>query len=355
MPTAGPNKRPLLAFAAKAAVALTLAFAPGASQSAKDTPFGVEMIAAHWPTTTYEDILHALDLTASIGGHSSRIWYWGDDFAKQNMPYLMALQRARGLKSLVQISSIFVGDPSPPQGFVKSFGNAETRNRYLKDVEDLAAMKPDYLVLMTEANIMYRFNKPEFDNYRWLYREAYYRAKAVSPNTKVGVSQLHTLWYVNFFIDHIDVPALLSPADFVAFTSYPEDVVREGVFASIAAMPASWYGSTRQAYPTMPILFTEMGWASKVRGTPEVQAEFVRNLPRLMSLAKPEAITWAVLHDTEFYNRSLLTPETTLFLESLGVDIDALFGHFNGMGLLDGYSNPKPAFQDASGLVFPKP
>jgi hypothetical protein len=61
------------------------------------------------------------------------------------------------------------------------------------------------------------------------------------------------------------------------------------------------------------------------------------------------------MHDMEFYNRSLLNEESTRFLESLGVDIDALFGHFNAMGLRDGYGNPKPAWFDALGMEFPPP
>jgi hypothetical protein len=323
--------------------------------AAKNTPFGTELIAANYPNTTYQDLLDAVAITRDIGGHSSRIWYWGDEQAIGAMPILLQLEREAGLRTLVQMSSIFVGEPAPPAGMVKSFANAATRQRYLTDVGRLAAMRPDYLVLMTEANIMYRFYPAEFKNYQSLYAEAYNKVKSISPNTKVGLSYLHTLWYVNQFIDGIDVPALTPALDFVGFTTYPEDLVRKGVFASIADIPASWYGSTRQAYPKKTICFTEVGWASKVYGTPEVQAEYVRNLPRLMSLAKPELITWAVLHDTGFYTRELLDAPTTAFLVSLGVDIDSLFGHFNGMGLFDSSGNAKPAFYDAARLVFPQP
>ena len=325
----------------------------GPARAAKDTPFGVELIAANYPNTTYDDIVRAISISKDIGSHSSRIWYWGDEQLMAALPTLLQLMRQQGLATVVQVSSIFVGLPAPPPGYVRSFTDPATRQRYIDDMARLAAMKPDYLVLMTEADIMYRFYPAEFEAYRSVYHDAVAKVKTISPNTRVGVSFLHTLWWVNKHIDGVDVPAMLTPSDFVGFTTYPEDLIRKGVFASISDIPEWWYGSTRTAYPVKQILFTEVGWASQTYGTPEIQAEYVRQLPRLMSLAKPKYITWAVLHDTGFYNRSLLDAQTTAFLVSLGVDIDALFAHFNGMGLFDSTGNPKPALYEAAGLVFP--
>jgi hypothetical protein len=202
---------------------------------------------------------------------------------------------------------------------------------------------------------MHRFNRPEFENFRSVYRDAYYAVKLVSPNTKVGVSFLYSLWFFNYVINGVDVPALLAPADFYAFTSYPEWLVSEGHYPSIAAIPAEFHGYARFAYPNASILFTEVGWASKGRGTPELQSELVRNLPRLFSIARPELVTWALLHDVEFFQRSLLTPEDIEFLVGLGVDIDSLFEHFNGMGLLLGDGTPKPALRDALDLILSGP
>lgn len=344
-----------LAALRKLIVFLILApFACG-SHAAKDTPFGVELIPANSPSSTIDETFQALAVTAVIGSHSSFIWHWDDRNALNGVTALVPLMRQYGLKSFLQLGSTFLGNPAPPQGFSKSFADAQVRALYLADVNTLASLQPDYMVLTTEINLMHRFNRVEFENYQGLYREAYDLVKRISPNTKVGVSYLYSLWFANYVIDKLDVPALIAPADFVAFSSYPEWLVREGHFASIADIPPDWYGTSRTAYPNTPIIFSEIGWASKVRGTPEVQAEFLRNLPRLMSTTKPELITWAVLHDIEFFQRSLLSPEATQFLVSLGVDIDALFGHFNGMGLLDGFGNPKPGLLDASQLVFPKP
>ncbi len=329
-----------------------LAVAAGGTHAAKDTPFGVELIPPNFPLSSVNDVVNSIVLISQIGSHGSKIGVWGDPDALSKLGPLADAMRQFGLKSMLQLGTTFLGTPAPPPGFVRSFGDPNTRARLLADVLVLARAKPDYLVLTTEANLMHRFSPAEFELYRSLHSEAYALAKATSPNTKVGVSYLYSLWFADFHISKVDVPAKLQPYDFIAFTTYPEWLVREGHFASIAAIPPEWYGASRLAYPNAAIVFSEVGWASKVRGTPAIQQEYLRNLPRLMSTVRPQLVTWAVLHDVEYYSRALLSPESTAFLEGIGVDIDALFGHFNGMGLLDGFGNPKPGLIDAGKLVF---
>ena len=332
-----------------------LSMATQASLAAKDTPLGIELVPANFPNSSVDDVTRALAITAIVGSHASKIWNWGDVGSLVKLDTLTVLMKQQGLKTMLQMGTHFLGNPSPPTGFVPSFADPATQARFLRDVGVLAASKPDYLVLTTEANLMHRFNNPEFEIYRSLYAQAYALVKTLSPQTQVGVSYLYSLWFANYHIDKIDVPALLKPADFIAFTTYPEWLVREGHFATIADIPPDWYGASRKAYPNERLIFSEVGWASKVRGTPEIQVEYLSNLPRLMSTTHPELLTWSLLHDVEFYTRSLLDAQSTAFLISIGVDIDALFGHFNGMGLLDGFGTPKPGLYTAAQLVFPKP
>ncbi len=325
-----------------------------ASMAAKDTPLGIELVPANFPNSTADDVTRALAITAIVGSHASKIWNWSDVSSLDKLDTLTVLMKQQGLKSMLQMGTHFLGNPSPPAGFVASFADPATRARFLHDVGVLAGSKPDYLVLTTEANLMHRFNNAEFENYRSIYAQAYALVKTISPQTQVGVSYLYSLWFANYQIDKIDVPALLKPADFIAFTTYPEWLIREGHFATISDIPPDWYGTSRKAYPNERLVFSEVGWASKVRGTPEIQAEYISNLPRLMSTTNPELLTWSLLHDVEFYTRDLLDAQSTAFLISIGVDIDALFGHFNGMGLLDGFGTPKPGLYNAAQLSFPK-
>jgi hypothetical protein len=355
MPTKSALRRRALGAPLLPAVALAVALSVAPARAAKDTPLGAELIGANYPNTSADDLLRALIVTSAIGGHSSHIWYFSNQPALADVAPIVSLMRWFGLKVLLQIGPTFLDSPSPPDGFAKSFADPAVRSLYLANVAAIASTHPDYLVLATEINLLYRFNPEQFEHFRSLYREAYDVVKSVSPGTRVGASYLYTLWYVNYVDEHVDVPALVAPADFIAFTTYPEDIVFAKVYPSIAEIPPAWYGAAREAYPTASIGFSEVGWSSKLRGTPELQAEFVRNLPRLMSTTGPEFVTWAVLHDVEFFQRSLLTPEYVAFLESLGVDIDVLFAHFNGMGLLDGYGDAKPALFEAANLVFPPP
>ena len=340
---------------ARALAFLALSLLPAAALAAKDTPLGMELIPAHLPNSSNQDFIDALELTAQVGGHSSFIWHWNDRLAFGEIPAIVSGMRQHGLKSFVQVGAIFLNAPGPPDGYARSFGDRRTRNQFLNDVAAIAGTKPDYLVLATEINILRRFNAPEFEHFRTLYSQAYSTVKLYSPGTKVGVSFLYSLWYYDYHIGKVDVPALLAPLDFVAFTTYPEWLLREGHFPSIAAIPPEFHGAARTAYPNARIVFSEVGWASKIRGTQEEQAEFVRNMPRIFSTARPELVTWAVLHDMEFYTRGLLSPEAEQFLLSIGVDIDALFGHFNAMGLIDGYGNKKPGWSDALELDFTPP
>lgn len=334
-------------------VGLALALAALPAAEAKPTVLGMEMIPRHMPSPTYSDLLAALQLTNVIAGHSSFIWHWSEDHNLPLVVNLVGLMKAYGLKSKIQVGPVFLRYPSPPAGYVESFADPLTRQRYLDDVRTIAAAKPDYLVLCTEANLLQRFNPEEFAHFKTLYAEAYHAVKAISPGTSVGASYLYTVWFAEYYVDDKDVPGMLLPRDFIAFTSYPLDLINEGWFASPSDIPAAWFTAGRQAYPSERILFSEMAWPSKHLGTPQTQVELVREIPRLVSGVGPETVTWAVLHDNEFFGRHLLTPEAVAFLEGLDVDIDALFMHFNGMGLLDGFGFPKPAFEDAYHLTFP--
>lgn len=336
------------------AMFVALGFLGGTSHAAKDTPFGVQFIAANTPNSTLEEVNFAFNLSAAIGSHSSFVWHWDDRVFLGLLPSLATMAQQRGLKTLFQIGATLAGEPAPPGKLPKSFGDPEVRKVYLEDTATLASLRPDYLVLCTEVNLMYRFNPAEFNHYITLYREAYDLVKSISPETKVGTSLLHFLWFANYR-DNIDVAELLGPRDFVAFTSYPDSLVRDGFFASIADIPAEWYGYVRTAYPNDQILFTEVAWPSKGHETPAQQAEYVRNLPRLMSIAKPEIVTWSLLYDVVFFQPSLLSEEAARYIASLGVNVEDLFIRMNGMGLLDTSGYAKPALLEAINLDFSKP
>jgi len=325
---------------------------PGVPAEAKEARLGVEFVASNFPNSTFDDLVNAMALSVAMGGYSSKIWHWSESDFLGDLQTMVPMMQQFGLKSVVQISPTFLGNPAPPTGYVKSFADPAVRSRFIQDVVAIARLKPDYLVLIAEANLMYRYNRAEFDQFRTLYQSAYNVVKIMSPKTKVGASWHHLLWYAQLYLEGKDVPSQLTPYDFIAFTTYPDSLIRDGIFDSVEDIPDTWFGSTRDAYPNKTIVFTETGWASIGTGGPEAQAAFVRSLPRLMSKAKPDFVIWSLLQDVSFFNRGLLSPADVAFLEGLGLDIDQLFAKFNGMGLLDGTGMAKPAWPEALNLDF---
>lgn len=318
----------------------------------KDTPLGVELVGANYPDSTTEETVLAVALAAQMGSHVMFTWNWGNRSFIDGSHAVIEVAQLQELLVFLQIGTTFLGNPDPPGTLPPSFADEGVRGLYLQDVRTLAELKPDYLVMTTEANIMYRFNNEEFHNFKTLYAEAYQLVKSISPETKVGASFLYGLWFVQRFIDGEDVPSQLEPRDFIAFTSYPAWLLSDGHYERIADIPASWYGLGRTAYPDAEIVFSEVGWASTGKGSELLQAQYMANLPRLMSEAKPSHVTWALLHDVDFFGRGLLTQEDLDFLLGLGVDIDLLFEHFNGTGIRYPDGSPKPAWFQALDLVF---
>ena len=315
--------------------------------------FGIGFSLANYPNSTRDDYIDALWDYVEIGGHSGFIWSWDKQYELEYRLSDVANIRAIGLKTFVQISIAVLGVPSPPEGYAKSFADPATRALYLDNVRSYAETLPDYMNLATEVNFMYFWAWDEWNNYKTVYREAYDLIKEISPETKVGVSYHYGLF---IWQRHFLLPYDLGPYDYIAFTSYPSWLVSEGYYPSIADIPPDWYNIARRAYPSTPIIFSEIGWSSEGLGSPEEQEVFVQNLPRLMSMVHPELVSWVFLHDTTYFNplwAELFSTRELALLEELSVDVPLLFTHFNGMGLkkIDGTS--KPAWNAALTLDFP--
>src|SRR5687767_5418474 len=113
------------------------------AQTAKDTPFGTELVAANFPHSTVTEVINALTLSAAIGGHSCFTWHWGDpNSPRSGVVTLPGVLRQFGLKSVIQFGASFLGDPAPPQGYAASFADPQTRARFLDDVSVVAAAHP---------------------------------------------------------------------------------------------------------------------------------------------------------------------------------------------------------------------
>ncbi len=335
------------------------------SMPTRDTPFGTVISTANAPNSTWQDLADALFYTKALGGHGSFIWTLSKEESFPHRLEQLWLINKIGVKSVAQLSVQSLGKPKLPQGIPQTFSEVdgeEARAYYLEKVRLFALQKPDYINLAAEANFMYEWFREEWDNYISLYNEAYNMVKSISPSTKVGVSYHYGLFVMRVLEDkQYILPDELGPHDFVAFTSYPSYLFNPDAvgnpFLSMDEL-ARWYSISRIVFPNTPILFTELGWSDSGTESEAAQNLYLESLPSLMADVQPEIMTWAFLHDTDFFREDFLnhlSPEELELIESLGVDMAALFIRFNGLGLrlLDG--TPKSSWDIAMGLDFSPP
>ena len=334
------GRRPFIA----AALLVVIINGAGASpaHAQRITPFGSVLDPALSHSRTPDEIARALELTANIAGHASYMYEWrSGDAGLEVAGALVTLFRARGLKVFLQFAPVTLGMLRPPEGVVPSFWDPATWTRYLIDVARLASLKPDYLNLCTEVDLVFQLSPAEAVAYATLYKDAYALVKQISPGTEVGVS-----YHMDFFfgLSEVWIPGVLGPYDYAAFTTYPGWLVHYGFAGRVADIPASYYDRVRIIFPTVPVIFSEVGWPSAGPGTPIEQAEFIGSLPRLMKGVRPTMVTWVMNRDTDRFQADQLTDDERAIFAFLGIDPAALFQQFNSMGLVDLDGRLKPAY-----------
>ncbi|MGH8245083.1 MAG: hypothetical protein ACREUU_01475 [Gammaproteobacteria bacterium] len=71
-----------------------------------------------------------------------------------------------GLKTFLQIAPTAVSRPAAPPGIApRSFSNPALRERFVDDVKRVAGLRPDYLNLGAEINLLYYSMPDEFEHF----------------------------------------------------------------------------------------------------------------------------------------------------------------------------------------------
>jgi len=340
--------------ASPVSLALLVAFlcspVAGYAQLHSPTPFGSAFTPPNYPDIKNEDLWQAFKEVAAVGNHLSLMIHWREsNLQASELKQLFDLCGEIGLKTVLQLNPTSVGQPAPPSGMSPSFGDDEVQARFLADVSSLAGLHPDYLILATEIDFLHFVNPQEFDRFVPLYGAAYQKVKEISPQTRVGVSFHLDLF---FAAENQELIQQINPQDFVGFTTYPAWTVYKGLYAQAGQIPSSYYDRIRDVLPDVPVIFSEVGWPSGGPGNLQDQADFVASLPRLMQNVRPELVTWTMLHDVDYFDVSMLTPEQADIIRSFDVSPEELFGELNSMGLLTLEGPPKPAWSRALELSF---
>jgi hypothetical protein len=295
--------------------------------SPEPLPFAVTAVPSEFPTVrSSEKNLEALASAAELSGHVSLQFAWRDRVTGEVWgceairPYIDEARR-RALGVTLQFNVYAVVPPRvagekpyilllnpvrPPEpdgsGDQPSFSNPEIRDAFLREVECIASLGPDYLVLGPEVNFLF-LRSGEFDEFSSIYREAYRLAKQRSPSTLVGTSYQYDGVRENIETGApIDYVRLFGPQDFLGLTSYfAASAERHDLYPSVTDIPADYYLAARGLLPDVPIVFTEIGWSTFFPKGRENQTLFLNRLPTLLQAVRPVNVIWPLMHDVLGY------------------------------------------------------
>lgn len=306
------------------------------TSTADAADFGVALTPPNFPSHTPKDMDEMFRQARELADVAIYIYQWGDPNFKEVAPQMVKRAKSAGLKTVLSISPTRLegarGDLDLPDdvrrkaGRNPSFRDKDVHLPFIRDVLELAQLKPEYLCLATEINMLAFKDIKEYVTFAHVYKRLYPEIKKVAPDTKVFVSFQWDFYNImderepRKIAEHTKLIDVFRPElDVLAFTSYPS-----GHFRSPAEIPADYYARiSRHTKPGDPIAFTEIGWPSEGKGGDEgAQEQFIKRLPQLLSTLKPFQVSWSLLHDVQ--------------LSAFGADLAST-------GLLTRSGRPKPA------------
>ena len=160
--------------------------------SAKDTIVGVALSPAHFPNFSDHDFDIFFEQAAQIGSHVTWIFEWESLTPMLSLHVIHDKATKKGLKLHLDLSplALFGGRKNPAVSKSvggNSFGDPIVRRAYIDAVLEIAALRPDYLGLATEVNLLAQ-NPSEFASFASLAHEAYAAVKKKYPEQTVTLS-----------------------------------------------------------------------------------------------------------------------------------------------------------------------
>ena len=315
-----------------------------ATPSYGQAPRGVAVTPRNFPGQTMADVDEAFRLARELGRHAVFIYQWGE-LNRDTVKVMLGKAARSGLVAIVGLSPTTLDQgrkaldvPAALRaraGANLSFANPVIRSAYIKTASDLARLKPQYLCLATEINLLALQRFQEFLHFVSLYKEAYRVVKKVSPGTTVFVT---FQWEWMRILDarepreisehskliHIFRPEL----DLVGLTTYPSPF-----HESPARLPPDYYTWIfHHIQAREPVMIMEAGWPSAGSGSEAEQVAFLKRLPALLKGFNLVGFEWALLHD---------------------VQIGSFDANLNTVGLRYRDGRPKPAYDAFRALVLP--
>lgn len=272
----------------------------------------------------------------------------------------IAVARSKGLKVYLALDLLSYDDV---RGHVvladkKSgkFADAKVKDDYLSLVGKVANERPDYLILLVEANL-YKDKKPaDYEAFRQILPEAIRIVRRKSPHTKLGVSITYGDHNLKNGVDADDLAYFKScvrdfdsSTDMLAVSSYPFYILDP------VNLPPDFIHSIC-SYSKKPLFLAETSWVSesfdidlpdrqkfKFVSNVEKQADYCR---RLFASVKDAIAHGDTVQCVNFV--SLTDPKPlSSFLFKL---ISPKFAWLTSLALCDNQGHPKPAYLVLKGL-----
>jgi hypothetical protein len=298
---------------------------------------GVALTPRNFPKHSPADVKEMFEKGKPLGRYSVAIYQWSQPDLLSVAEQIMTTSQAAGYIPILALSPTTLdsmrgkldvpSDVRRAAGSNLSFLNPKVHMPYIATAAALAKLKPPYLCLATEINLLAFSGIDEYIRFASVYKKLYAELKKISPSTKIFVSFQWDFFHImaerepNRIKEHSKLIEIFRPElDVVAFTSYPSDH-----FGTPSDIPANYYERiSNHVKKGEEIHFMEIGWPTTGSGTEAEQVEFINRLPQLMAKVQPKVLAWSLLHD---------------------VDTSSLGGDLASTGLLTKDGRAKPGFQ----------
>lgn len=296
--------------AAGLAAGLLFAGAPDARSAEGKTGarLGVVVTPKNFPNHSAEDVADMFRLNSELGSFSVMRVNWNDPKHWEAAQAMMSLAERRSLVTVLEFTPFKADelkgasidapkDVIDAAGKRVSFTVPAVAERFSKAVLELAELKPAYLAVATDANLLQLSDPAEYEAFAEVYRTLYPKIKQRSPQTKVYVS---FQWEAMQGRDLAGMRKLTAPfrsqLDLLTLNSDPRKLYEKGGPASV---PANYYARAADIDSRSDALFLQLTWPSEGNNGEADQVAFIRDIPRLVASAKPAMLAWTFLHDVK--------------------------------------------------------
>lgn len=293
---------------------------------------GIALTPRNFPRHTAQDVTHMLQTGKELGNYAVFIYQWSQPDLVDVATRMTKLAKDAGYTPILAISPTVLSGTrgqwdAPAEVKRRARGNLRFQDKavyesYIKAVLELADLKPPYLCLATEINLLAISDIQQYITFAHVYKKLYPVIKKKSPHTKVFVSFQYDFMHLldtrepGKIKEHTKLIDIFRPElDLIALTTYPADH-----FPTPDKVPSLYYEDVyRHIGRDEEVMYMEVGWPSTGQGNEQEQVEFINRLPKLLEKVRPAVLAWSLLHDVRISALSkdlaatgLITPEGQL-------------------------------------------